>query len=322
MNISNPSSSESLATLSVEEKKELLRSTKKVKANSSEFPSTPRKVITYKDTFVGSKFKNYKSFFLDNNDTMEEKDMVDHPPNPDQILDVHGNISIWFSKQEKTCICRKWEKALIIKLFSKTFGYQYLLFKINQIWKPSNALQLIELGFCFFGVNFMCVDDFDIIAKEATFHSVVVWVRIIELPLEYYDSEVLVKIDHSIGTLLPANNAVSSEMRVKYDRFRIQVNIMDPFKKWLKKNYNAEEATWEREFDDRAVSLAICSVWMAYCANLTIHPFGGRLAGIRHSTNSKVWQTLLQDDLPTLNVQGELVSSQRDRIVLRENDSS
>ncbi|MBA0681788.1 hypothetical protein Goari_023565, partial [Gossypium aridum] len=274
MNISNPSSSESLATLSVEKKKELLRSTKKVKANSSEFPSTPRKVITYKDTFVGSKFKNYKSFFLDNNDTMEEEDMVDHPPNPDQILD------------------------------------------------PPNALQLIELGFGFFGVKFMCVDDFDVIAKEATFHSVVVWVCIIELPLEYYDSEVLVKIDHSIGTLLPANNAVSSKMRGKYDRFRIQVNIMDPFKKWLKKNYNAEEATWEREFDDRAVSLAICSVWMAYCANLTIRPFGGRLAGIRHSTNSKVWQTLLQDDLPTPNVQGEFVSSQSDRIVLRENDSS
>ncbi|PPD92507.1 hypothetical protein GOBAR_DD10565 [Gossypium barbadense] len=88
MNISNPSSSESLATLSVEENKELFRSTKKVKANSSEFPSAPRKVITYKDTFVGSKFKNYESFFLDNNDTMEEEDMVDHPPNPDQILDL------------------------------------------------------------------------------------------------------------------------------------------------------------------------------------------------------------------------------------------
>ncbi|MBA0585566.1 hypothetical protein Gorai_016336, partial [Gossypium raimondii] len=254
MNIFNPSSSESLATLFVEEKKELLRSTKKVKANSSEFPSAPRKVITYKDTLVGSKFKNYESFFLDNNDTMEEEDMVDHPLNPDQILDVHGNISIWFLKEEKTCICRKWEK--------------------NPYY------------------------------QEATFHSVVVWVRIIELPLEYYDCKVLVKIDHSIGTLLPANNAISSEMRGNYDRFRIQVNIMDPLKKWLKKNYNVEEATWEREFDDRAVSLVICR-WRNF-ANLTIRPFGGRLAGIRHSTNSKVWQTLLQEDLPTPNVQGEL----------------
>ncbi|PPR80737.1 hypothetical protein GOBAR_AA39975 [Gossypium barbadense] len=171
--MSNPSSPESLAALSVEEKEELLRSMKKVKANSSEFPSAPHKVITYKDTL------------------------------------------------------------------------------------PSNALQLIELGFSFFGVKFMYVDDFDVIAKggpwfingcfltmrrwhpnfsasEATLHSVVVWVRIIKLPLEYYDSEVLVKIDHSIGTLLRANNALSSKMRGKYDRFLIQVNIVDPLKKWPK----------------------------------------------------------------------------------------
>ncbi|KAK5840347.1 hypothetical protein PVK06_009241 [Gossypium arboreum] len=255
--MSNPSSPESLAALSVEEKEELLRSMKKVKANSSEFPSAPHKVITYKDTLVGSKFKNCESFFLDKNDTIKEEDMVDHPPNPDLILDVYGNIFVWFSKEEKTCICRKWEKTLIIKVFGKTFGYQYLLLKINQIWKPSNALQLIELGFSFFGVKFMYVDDFDVIAKggpwfingcfltmrrwhpnfsasEATLHSVVVWVHIIKLPLEYYDSEVLVKIDHSIGTLLRANNALSSKMRGKYDRFLIQVNIVDPLKKWLK----------------------------------------------------------------------------------------
>ncbi|XVF37089.1 hypothetical protein REPUB_Repub19eG0115400 [Reevesia pubescens] len=55
-------------------------------------------------------------------------------------------------------------------------------------------------------------------AFEASFSLVVVWIRLPELPIEYYDIEILTKIGKKLGTLLRLDNFTISEERGKLAR--------------------------------------------------------------------------------------------------------
>lgn len=81
-----------------------------------------------------------------------------------KVFDEEYISFLWpFSKDEKRRIRLKWDKTLIIKVFGETSGYQYLLFKINPLWKPCVALQLIDLGSGFFVVKFMYSEDYEVV---------------------------------------------------------------------------------------------------------------------------------------------------------------
>ncbi|PPD83877.1 hypothetical protein GOBAR_DD19190 [Gossypium barbadense] len=220
-----------------EEKEELLKSIKKVKRADGLANETSRKIVSYRDTLVGEDFCNFEAYLEKEPVSMEEFDDCLNEPVLENIKD--GIISITFSSDEKDRTRLKWDKILIIEAFGRTFGYQYLLFKLNQLWNLSGELQLIDLDSGFFVVQFSCFDDFEKVLKggpwalEASFNLVAVWVRLPELLLEYYDPTILAKIEQSLGTLLRVDNATSSESRGKYARFCVQVNIESPLKQFI-----------------------------------------------------------------------------------------
>ncbi|MBA0779716.1 hypothetical protein Gotri_003930 [Gossypium trilobum] len=238
----NPSCSEAAMEVKTvklisEEKEELLKNIKKVKRADGLANETSRKIVSYRDTLVGEDFCNFEAYLEKEPVSMEEFDDCLNKPVLENIKD--GIISITLSSDEKDRIRLKWDKILIIEAFGRTFGYQYLLFKLNQLWNLSGELQLIDLDSGFFVVQFSCFDDFEKVLKggpwalEASFNLVAVWVRLPELLLEYYDPTILAKIGQSLGTLLRVDNATSSESRGKYARFCVQVNIESPLKQFI-----------------------------------------------------------------------------------------
>ena len=48
---------------------------------------------------------------------------------------VEGMVEVKPSKETKMCIREPWPKALIVKVFGRTVGFNYLTFKINALWK-------------------------------------------------------------------------------------------------------------------------------------------------------------------------------------------
>ena len=113
-------------------------------------------------------------------------------------------------------------KALIVKIFGRTVSFNYLTFKINALWKPAARMDCMNLGKDFFLIRFSSSEDYDKVlrggpwfvgehflairhwepyfkASEAKLSSVVVWVKLPELPIEFYDGEVLNKIGEAIG---------------------------------------------------------------------------------------------------------------------------
>ena len=164
---------------------------------------------------------------------------------------VEGMTEVVLSKETKARIKVPWSKALIVKVYGRTVGFSYLTFKLNALWEPIAKNDCVNLGKYFFLIKFSDPSDYDkvlkggpwfvgehflaikpwepyIKASEATFSSVAVWVRLPELPIEFYDSEVLRKIGGAIGPVLKIDSYTAIGSRGSYARLCIQVNLEKP----------------------------------------------------------------------------------------------
>ncbi|XVE93161.1 hypothetical protein REPUB_Repub01dG0166500 [Reevesia pubescens] len=182
----------------------------------------------------------------------EDEDSTQDGEGTDDVED----IDITLTKEEKKQIQNRWSSTLIVNVFGKTIGYQHLVYKLKQLWKPQGKLFLIVLGFDFFLVKFLLVNDYDLAIKRdpwfmggrflairkwvpnfkastASFSSVVVWVRLPERPIEYYDVGILMKIGKRIRTMLRVDSLTFSRKRGKFTRLCVQVNLDKPLRKFV-----------------------------------------------------------------------------------------
>uniref|UniRef100_A0A7N2LJ76 CCHC-type domain-containing protein n=1 Tax=Quercus lobata TaxID=97700 RepID=A0A7N2LJ76_QUELO len=146
-------------SLSNEEEDALHRSTKKIKEGHD--PSPPNQNLSYKEKLVGQLPGAYKSAFSlvdsmqeDADSDVEESDLEE------------GTVALALSKEEKLGIQSQWSKALIVKTFGRTVGYQFLSQRVRELWKPSNGLDLFDLGHDYFLAHFESNDDLDHVLKN------------------------------------------------------------------------------------------------------------------------------------------------------------
>ena len=152
------------------------------------------------------------------------------------------------SKETKARIKAPWSKALIVKVFDRTVGFNYLTFKINALWKPTTRIDCVNLGKDYFLIKFYSFDNYDKVLNggpwfvgehflaikpwEPYFRAsgdnltfVAVWVRFLELPIEFYDLEVLKEIGSAIGPVLQIDSYTATGLRGNYARLCIQIDI-------------------------------------------------------------------------------------------------
>nr|POE64222.1 hypothetical protein CFP56_67667 [Quercus suber] len=152
-----------------------------------------------------------------------------------------GSTRVCFSKEEKICMRSPWQRALIIKTFGRRMGFSFLVEKIRSMWKPTRGMDCIDLGFDYYLVKFELVNDVDHILKggpwfigqhflairqwepefkasSATLSSVAVWIRLSELPIEFYEANALLKIGRAIGLVLRIDSHTVNGERGRFAR--------------------------------------------------------------------------------------------------------
>uniref|UniRef100_A0A7N2N6N9 CCHC-type domain-containing protein n=1 Tax=Quercus lobata TaxID=97700 RepID=A0A7N2N6N9_QUELO len=145
---------------------------------------------------------------------------------------------VTLSKETKARIRAPWAKALIVKVYGKFVGFNYLTFKINALWKPIARMDCVNLGKDYFLIRFSNDEDYDKVLRggpwfvgghflaikpwepyfkafEDKLTLVAVWVRFPELPIEFYDTSVLKEIGSAIGPVLRIDSYTASETRGK-----------------------------------------------------------------------------------------------------------
>ena len=117
-----------------------------------------------------------------------------------------------------------------MRVYGRTVGLNHLTFKINALWKPVAKLDCVNLGKDFFFIRFSNSDDYDKVLKgepwfEAKLSSVAIWVRLPELPIEFYDVAVLREIGSTIGPILRIDLYTTSKSKGSYTRLCVQVDL-------------------------------------------------------------------------------------------------
>nr|POE54643.1 hypothetical protein CFP56_68815 [Quercus suber] len=163
----------------------------------------------------------------------------------------NGMVAVNLTPDMRRSIRARWNHALIVKVYGRTVGFHFLRSKIMGLWKPAGRLDCVDLGRDFFLIKFGLVEDFENVIKggpwfirghfltirawepnfkpaNAVCSLVAVWVRLPELPFEYYDPGVLKEIGNAIGPVLRVDSNTASEARGRFTRICIQVSLDKP----------------------------------------------------------------------------------------------
>nr|POF19473.1 uncharacterized protein CFP56_61118 [Quercus suber] len=238
-----------------EEADNLARSTKKFKEShqlEGDQGSKPHaRIGSYRDKLVGCIPGAFERAFGFNSEMQEdiESDVEDDDAQAD-------GLRVRFSREEKTRMRAPWYQGLIIKPFGSKVGYNYLVSKLRGMWNPKGGMDCIDLGFDFFLIKFELSEDVDYILKggpwfigqnfltirqwepefqasSATLSSIAVWVRLPELPIEFYEHNALLKIGRAIGPVLRIDANTANGVRGRFARLCVQVNLDKPLEKTI-----------------------------------------------------------------------------------------
>jgi hypothetical protein len=168
-----------------------------------------------------------------------------------------GEVVIKFSKELKQRIRAPWNTSLIVKVFGRSVGYMFLVNKLKSLWRMAGNFSCVDLGLGFFLVRFDSCDGFehvlkagpwfvgdyflslrpwvpDFRASEAIVSSVAIWVRLPELPIEYYQKDSLMHIGKGLGPVLRVDYNTAAGTRGRFARICVQLDVDKPLARTIR----------------------------------------------------------------------------------------
>lgn len=121
----------------------------------------------------------------------------------EEMDELHeGLVVVKLTRETKIWIRKPWSNALIIKLYGRTMGFNFLQNKLNLLWKLAGRFDCVDLGKDFYSIKFSLKEDMEPILKNGLWEpffklacvsvsSIAIWVRLHKLPMELYEFEVL-----------------------------------------------------------------------------------------------------------------------------------
>nr|POE55166.1 hypothetical protein CFP56_02168 [Quercus suber] len=195
--------------LSTEEQEDLSRSNKKVKNVGHAGFQEGMDTMTFRDRLMGEVPGAYTQAF-----SFEDL-MEDDVESDDEVEALReGLVVVKFSKDLKQEIRNPWTRALIVKVYGRSVGFNFIHNKLLAIWKPAGRFDCVGLGHGFFLTRLSLKEDYENVLRkgpwfigghflsirpwEPNFHpattnvsTVAVWIRLNELPIEYYNVKAL-----------------------------------------------------------------------------------------------------------------------------------
>ena len=77
-----------------------------------------------------------------------------------------GCAAVKFSKDFKQHIRRPWAKALIVKVYGRSVGFNFLQPRLLSLWKPKGRMDCVALGHGFFLTRFSLKEDYESVLER------------------------------------------------------------------------------------------------------------------------------------------------------------
>nr|XP_016445593.1 PREDICTED: uncharacterized protein LOC107770776 [Nicotiana tabacum] len=194
----------------------------------------------------------------------------------DQVVDQSilttskGIKFITLSDEEKVRIYEPWKNSIIVKLVGKRMLHHYLKRKIQELWKPTEDFQLIDLGVDYYIIKFKKKENMDkvmhqgpwfinghflsitgwkpnFVSTQEKVTNSAVWIRLPQLPTEFYDGKILEKIVNAIGRLLKIDVCTSTSLRGHYERLCVKLPLKAPVQPFIYVDHHKQAIHYEGE---------------------------------------------------------------------------
>ncbi|XVF07797.1 hypothetical protein REPUB_Repub06bG0170600 [Reevesia pubescens] len=208
-------------------------------------PTSVRQRISYKDSLLGDNYGLFTKAIETMTSALDENYIEIDEPMHGQVTCMDCELCVNLDAEERRRIRERWGHSLIVKVYGRLVGYRFLAYKLGQLWSRIGKPSIVDLGHDFYLIKFQSGEDYNYVIKEgpwfiagqfltlrkcepnfraseAFFTSVAIWVRLPELPVEYFDLEILKKIGQSIGVLLRVDGHTLAGERGKYVRICVQ----------------------------------------------------------------------------------------------------
>ncbi|KAI5333294.1 hypothetical protein L3X38_023425 [Prunus dulcis] len=170
----------------------------------------------------------------------------------DDVVIKPGDIpSIEFSERVKDFLYRPWRTTVIIKLMGRPLSYTFLRDRLLQRWGLKGPMSLIDLENNYFIVKFLIKEDKRYVltggpwqiagqyivtqswkpgfnAKEERVTHMTAWIRINGLNVEYFRTDVMMKIGNLIGTTVKIDAHTMGQARGKFARLCVELDLSKP----------------------------------------------------------------------------------------------
>ncbi|KAI9102350.1 hypothetical protein K1719_023552 [Acacia pycnantha] len=154
-----------------------------------------------------------------------------------------------FTAEEYTTLCLPWMNSLIIKVLGANFPTYIIRDRINRMWRPKDPLKLIPLSNGYYIVSFSNKEDREYAFLEGPWmiedHYLIVqrwrpnfspwkvdfqchiaaWVRLPDVPLEFYNVESLSRIGNMIGKMIKVDRSTSIYDKGGFARICIEIDL-------------------------------------------------------------------------------------------------
>ncbi|KAI9114885.1 hypothetical protein K1719_013898 [Acacia pycnantha] len=197
--------------------------------------------------------KGWRDYFHKMN---EEESQGDREESDEEDIPMKTNSDgkpgkLRFSAEEYTAWCLPWMNSLIIKVLGANFPTYVIRDRINRMWRPKDALKLIPLSNGYYVVSFSNKEDREYAFQEGPWmiedHYLIVqrwrpnfnpwkadqcvvaaWVRLPDVPFEFYNVESLRRIGNMIGKMIKVDRSTSIYDKGGFARICVEIDLKKP----------------------------------------------------------------------------------------------
>ncbi|KAI9079885.1 hypothetical protein K1719_038131 [Acacia pycnantha] len=198
--------------------------------------------------------KGWKDYFNNMNEKDAHNEAAESEEEDDQMPGRSEGKpgTLKFSADEYAAWCLPWRNSLIIKVLGAYFPTYIVRDRINRMWRPKNPLKLIPLNNGYYIVSFSNKED-----KEYAFqggpwmiedHYLIVqqwlpnfnpwkadlqcriaaWIRLPDVPFEFYNVESLRRIGNMIGRMIKVDRSTSVYDKGGFARICVEIDLKQP----------------------------------------------------------------------------------------------
>ncbi|CAI9100910.1 OLC1v1038100C1 [Oldenlandia corymbosa var. corymbosa] len=156
-----------------------------------------------------------------------------------------------FSDRVKAIFREDWEHIVVVSLVGVTHTYRGISNAVKRMWCPEGEFEILDFTNGFFGVLFPSAEEEDkalnggpwfvgpqclsvqrwipvFRGSTATVNTVVTWIRLPNLPVEYYHEIALFSIGNFVSRTLKIDEKTLNADRGKFVRVAVELNLNEP----------------------------------------------------------------------------------------------